>query len=94
MMIEPQEDYIYATQIGGTIPAFGVGHVVKSESEKFAVGQMVTGMLKAQSYATVDASGLKQVEETGNPTAALGILAMTTGLTAWIGVHKVARVPK
>lgn len=80
--------------LGSTIRAFGVGQVVESGSDTLVVGDWVYGMLKAQTHALIPASDLtKVVPERGiEPTAFVGALGITTGLTAWVGLIAVGEV--
>ena len=80
--------------IGTTIRAFGVGQVVESKSDKLAVGDWVYGILSAQTHALVPDAAVTKVEpEEGiEPSAFVGPLGITTGLTAWVGLVKVGEV--
>ena len=80
--------------IGTTIRAFGVGQVTQSNSEKLAVGDWVYGILSAQTHAMVaDSVVTKVVPEDGiNPSAFVGPLGITSGLTAWVGLVIVGEV--
>jgi NADPH-dependent curcumin reductase len=82
------------SNIGATIHAFGVGQVVKSKSDSLAEGDWVYGMLKAQTHALVPAAALTRVmPEAGiEPSAFVGPLGITTGLTAWVGLIAVGDV--
>jgi NADPH-dependent curcumin reductase len=74
-----------------TLPALGYGTVVYSQSNNFQVGQKVMGMLGAQTYAKVPARQLKhKVHWPFLPTTAcLGLMGLTTGLTAYTGIFLV-----
>ncbi len=82
--------------LGSTIRAFGVGQVIESASEKLAVGDWVYGQLKAQTFALAADEELTKVEpEEGiEPSAFVGALGITTGLTAWVGLIAVGEVQK
>ena len=88
--------YHGSLKIGDTIPALGIGTVVSSKSKRFKAGQTVLGMLGAQSLAKVPAAGcFPAMKLPGmSDTAALGALSLTTGITAWVGVHAVAKPPR
>ncbi len=78
--------------IGGTVGALGAGHVIESTVEGWDVGDAVKGGLGAQTIATVDVKGLQKVDESVAPLAAhLGLLGLTTGITAWVGVRRIGR---
>jgi NADPH-dependent curcumin reductase CurA len=75
-----------------TILAGGVGRVIESNAEGWEVGQAVRGGLGAQTIATVKAEHLERVDETVAPLSAyLGVLGGSTGITAWIGMRRVAQ---
>jgi len=86
--------YHGSTPIGGTVAALGVGHVRESRSSRFAPGDAIAGGLGAQTIATVPDSPMVQpVDEKRAPvTAYLGVLGMTTGLTAYFGIREVGQV--
>ncbi|MEM7287467.1 MAG: NADP-dependent oxidoreductase [Actinomycetota bacterium] len=81
--------------IGQTILAGGVGRVIESTAAGFVAGQAVRGGLGAQTVATVPPAAIEVVDE-AVPTlsAHLGILGPSTGVTAWIGMHHVAKVKR
>jgi len=79
--------------IGGTVSAFGVGHVRESRSERFAAGDAVIGPIGAQAVATVPDAMLTPIDEKRAAiTAYLGVLGLTTGVTAYMGVREVGQV--
>ena len=79
--------------IGGTVSAFGVGHVRESRSERFVPGDAVIGPIGAQSVATVPDPMLTPIDEKRAPiTSYLGVLGLTTGVTAYMGVREVGQV--
>lgn len=78
--------------IGQVIRAGGVGRVIESKADGFRVGDAVRGGLGAQTIATVSPKVIEKVDGTLGPLSAhLGILGASTGVTAWIGVRRVAR---
>ena len=79
--------------LGGTVVALGVGRVRESRAEGLAAGDWASGPLMAQSIATLPAGMVKRID-VGKicSTAYLGVLGLTTGLTAYMGVRKVGRV--
>merc|ERR1712166_47509 len=88
------EAYHGSIAIGGMVPAFGVGTVIGSECPEIGVGTVVSGMLGAQTHAVVDGGSVQPIPAAATrPTDALGPLAMTTGLTAWVGINRVTRPP-
>ena len=83
--------YLPPVGIGEVMRAGGLGEVVASNNPKYAVGQMVQGLLGWQEYAVIsDATFVTPVEVGAgiSPSAYLGALG-TTGLTAWIGIHDI-----
>lgn len=78
--------------VGETILAGGVGRITESNADGWAVGQAVRGGLGAQTLATVPAKHLERVDESVAPlNAYLGVLGGSTGVTAWIGMRRVAK---
>jgi NADPH-dependent curcumin reductase CurA len=85
--------YLPPVGIGEVMRAAGLGEVVASKNPKYAVGQLVQGLLGWQEYAVVsDSSFLTPVDvaEGVSPSAYLGALGMT-GLTAWIGIRDIGK---
>ena len=84
-----------STPISGTIPALGNGKVIISKSDKFKEGDIVTGPLMAQSYTTMPADFFTKVPNPEiDPFTQIGILGVTTGLTAYFGIYEVGQVKK
>lgn len=91
------EAYHGAVDLGKTIPALGYGKVVhagKSANKK--IGTVVQCMLGAQTYATVKAKDAfsKMDLPMMSPTAGLGLLGVTSGITAYAGIFYVCKPPK
>lgn len=79
--------------LGGTVAALGVGHVIASNFDGLAVGDAVTGPVGAQTYTTLGGEAFQKVDESIAPLSAyLGLLSMTTGLTAYFGILDVGDV--
>lgn len=82
-------------QIGGVIPALGVGEVLDSRDAGFAKGDKVFGPLSSQTHAVMPAFTLRKLDTNVAPANAwLGALGLTTGLTAYFGIVDVGRVKK
>jgi NADPH-dependent curcumin reductase CurA len=82
-------------EIGGVIPALGVGVVLESKAEGFAAGDHVFGPLCSQTHAVMPAFTMKKIDTTIAPASAyLGALGLTTGLTAYFGIVDVGQVKK
>jgi NADPH-dependent curcumin reductase CurA len=78
--------------IGGTVIALGVGRVVESNTPALAVGDAVTGPVLAQTYATMPAAMFQKVDDSLPLSTYLGVLGLTTGLTAYAGIRFVGQV--
>jgi NADPH-dependent curcumin reductase len=80
--------------IGATIPALGVGQIIESNSSDLAVGDWVYGMMSAQTHALLATSGLRKLalQDGIAPSDFAGPLNVTGGLTAWVGLIRVAEV--
>lgn len=80
-------------EIGGVIPALGVGVVLESKADGFVAGDQVFGPLCSQTHAVMPAFTMKKIDTTIAPASAyLGALGLTTGLTAYFGMIDVGRV--
>ena len=78
--------------IGDVILASGVGRVIASNAPGWEIGDAVRGRLGAQAIATVSSKTIEKIDDTVAPLSVhLGILGGSTGVTAWIGVRRVAR---
>ena len=95
-----EEAYHGSTPIGSVVTALGLGTVIASRSKKFKPNDRVAGALGAQTLAVLHADGPTAMCTKTGPlpgvpeSAALGVLGLTTGMTAWVGVHAVAGPPK
>ncbi|WP_095012662.1 NADP-dependent oxidoreductase [Tsuneonella mangrovi] len=80
--------------LGSTVRAFGIGEVIESASDDLAAGDWVYGMLCAQTHPVVPASELTKLDLAPGiePSAYIGPLGLTTGLTAWVGLIAVGEV--
>jgi len=78
--------------LGETILAGGVGRVVESASDEWEPGDAVVGGFGAQTVSTVPAAFLNRVDDSLGPLSLhLGVLGGSSGVTAWIGIRKVAK---
>ena len=92
-----EEAYHGAVSLGKTIPAIGYGTVIYAgKNAKRRVGSKVVGMMGAQNYAVVPANGLstKMTLPFMQPSSCLGLMGLTTGLTAYVGCFYVLPPPK
>jgi NADPH-dependent curcumin reductase CurA len=74
--------------LGGTITALGVGEVIESNFKGLQAGDWVNGPLLAQTHAAIPGAVFQKIEPSSNipPSTYLGILGLTTGITAWVGM--------
>ena len=79
--------------LGGTVTALGVGRVLESRFAPLAEGDWVVGPTLAQSHALMPGALFNKIDAgVAPPSAYLGILGMTTGLTAYFGMYAVGKV--
>jgi NADPH-dependent curcumin reductase CurA len=85
--------YLPPIDIDAVVRSGGIGEVVASNSDSYAVGDTVFGMLGWQEHAVVDEGGnTAQVIPDGvAPTAALSVFGVT-GMTAYFGLLDVGRL--
>eukprot|EP00980_Cylindrotheca_fusiformis_P012109 scaffold2923_cov121-Cylindrotheca_fusiformis.AAC.19 len=92
-----EDAYHGSINLGDTIPALGYGTVVHAGSKtKYKVGSSVQGLLGAQTFSKVKAEFvIKMINIPFLPKRLwLGILSLTTGLTAYTGIFYVCDKPK
>ena len=83
--------YVPPLEIGGVIVGGIVGEVVRSNSEAFAVGDIVEGRLGWQEYGMARPDTVRKVPFSDIPmSTALGILGMP-GLTAYFGLLEIGK---
>jgi NADPH-dependent curcumin reductase CurA len=82
----------YRSQLnpGDVMAGWGIGEVVKSNVEKFAPGDLVSGEYGWQQYAALPAHTLTKHDKSHKPEHILGVLGIT-GLTAYFGMLDVGR---
>ncbi len=90
--LNPVEGFHQQVGIGGPVIALGVGRVIESNALGLAVGDLVTGGFGAQTHPVLPAAGLQKVDPAVPPSAWLGALGLTTGVTAYFGIRDVAQV--
>ena len=88
------EDAFHGTAgIGDAVTALGIGKVLISRSDIFKEGEMVSGPMGAQTHNTMAAEVFQKIT---NPDldlpVQLGILGVSTGLTAYFGMLNVGQV--
>jgi NADPH-dependent curcumin reductase CurA len=85
--------YLPPVAVGEVMRAAGVGVVVASHSDRYAVGDRVAGMVGWQDYAIAGGTGLfgfNPVPPGVDPKAMLGLFG-STGLTAYFGMVDIGR---
>src|SRR5271157_227728 len=86
------KSYVPPFQIGMPLEGGAVGKVVASADEKLPVGTYVLSMNGWREAFTAPAAHLQVVDATlAPPCAYLGILGVT-GLTAWVGLFRIANL--
>ena len=88
---------VAAVDIGITLPAFGIGTIVASGvNATFTPGTVVMGMFGATNYAvmTPGEMGPFPTLPIVPPELGLGLLSLTTGITAHVGIYNVLGSPK
>ena len=85
------KSYIPPVKLGDVMRAGGVGRVVASKDENFAVGDNVVGMLNVQQFAKLQGKELTKVDARLAPLPRyLGALGMT-GMTAYFGLLDIGK---
>jgi NADPH-dependent curcumin reductase CurA len=82
----------YRSQLmpGEVMAGWGIGEVVKSNSEKFAPGDLVSGEYGWQEFAALPARALTKHDRKHRPEHIIGVLGIT-GLTAYFGMLDVGK---
>jgi len=79
--------------IGQPITALGVGRVVASASDDLAEGDEVFGPMGAQTHLVAPAAMFRKLDTSQVPAQTyVGVLGLTTGLTAYVGMVTVGEV--
>ena len=85
------KSYIPPVKLGDVMRAGGIGRVVASKDDNFAVGDNVVGMLNVQQFAKLPGKELTKVDERLAPLPRyLGALGMT-GMTAYFGLLDIGK---
>ncbi len=87
-------DGIHGTiAVGAPVMALGVGKVVASAFDGLRNGDWVSGAVMAQTHALMPGASLKKIDTNlASPSTYLGVLGMTTGLTAYVGLFEAVHV--
>jgi NADPH-dependent curcumin reductase CurA len=88
--MDDRPGYLPPIEVGEVVRGAGIAEVVESESDRYAVGDLVYGMTGWQDYALVDdGAGAMQVVPAGiDPGTALNVFGVN-GMTAWFGLLEV-----
>ena len=87
--------YHDTSQLNQGIGALGIGEVLISKSDKFKEGDFVSGPMGAQTHITMHSAAYQKVERnSADPELNIGLLGLTTGLTAYFGLIDVGKVKK
>ena len=79
--------------LGQPIVALGIGRVIDSRFDGLNQGDAVFGPMGAQTHAVLPGAMLQKIDEDELPARAhLGVLGVTTGLTAYAGIVRVVEV--
>lgn len=92
-----EQAYHGSLPVGATIPALGYGTVVQAGPKSgHTVGNTVAGMLSASDKSIVDGKNVMRTMKFPYMKLSdnLGLLGLTTGLTAYAGVFYVSRAPR
>lgn len=83
-----------ASPVGGTVTALGVGEVLESRYDGLTPGDWVVGPVLAQTHAVMPGEMFQKIEPAANipPSTYLGVLGLTTGVTAWVGMVQIGGV--
>ena len=85
--------YLPPIELGETVRGAGVGEVVESNSDRYAVGDLVVGLTGWQDYVIADegASSMQVIPAGIDPPLVLSVLGVT-GMTAYFGMIDVGKV--
>ncbi|MDA0978563.1 MAG: NADP-dependent oxidoreductase [Proteobacteria bacterium] len=95
-MLDARDDSLHGSMEVGKEPvmALGIGRVVQSRSDALNQGDAVFGPMGAQTHVIWPAGMLRKLEESEEIPARsyLGVIGMTTGLTAYAGMLNCGKV--
>ena len=86
-----QRSYAAPFEIGKPIYGGGVGEVIESNNDRFAVGGFVQGMWGWQDYALSDGSDLNPIDPDLAPIQTFLSVLGLTGLTAYFGFLEICK---
>ncbi|EMB18767.1 NADP-dependent oxidoreductase [Rhodopirellula europaea] len=86
------DSYVPPFQIDEPLEGGCIGEVIQSQNADFEEGDMVLGNLGWREYWSSNGEGVTKIDPNiAPPQAFLGALGMT-GMTAWVGLHKIAQL--
>ena len=89
MRMNAGKSYAPPVEIGDVMVGGTLGEVLESKDPRFKKGEMVTGRMGWQLFATAPAHALRKVDTRGAPlSTALGVVGMP-GVTAWYGLLRI-----
>ena len=89
--MDDAKSYAAPVALGDTMEGTGVGRVIASNSEKFAVGDFAFGQFGWATHGCKPDTQLRKVDPDMAPlTTSLGVLGMP-GFTGWYGFHELGR---
>jgi NADPH-dependent curcumin reductase len=85
--------YLPPIELGATVRGGGVGEVLRSHSDRYAVGDLVVGLTGWQDYVIADegAASMQVIPAGIEPPMVLSVLGVT-GMTAYFGMIDVGKV--
>ncbi|MDE0613965.1 MAG: NADP-dependent oxidoreductase [bacterium] len=87
----PMRSYIEPVALGDVMRAFGIGPVVRSASDFFSEGDVVSGFTGVQTRAVVDSRSMRPIDMALGPIEHhMGVLGMT-GFTGYFGMLDLGR---
>jgi NADPH-dependent curcumin reductase CurA len=89
-MMEDRNSYIAPVELGEIMRSSGVGEVVASKNEQFAVGDRIWGGMGWSEYAVSDGQGLQKLPPGISAEAVLCVLSLP-GLTAYQGLIEIGK---
>ncbi len=96
--LDDVKSYVPPVQIGDVMRASGVGEVIASKNEKYAIGEYVSGMFGWQEYAVIKETSDKIGAPLKVPPAVPPQLMLSalggTGVTAYLGMLNIGKPGK
>ncbi|MFG0263692.1 MAG: NADP-dependent oxidoreductase [Rhodopirellula sp. JB055] len=90
--MKDSDSYVPPFQIDQPLEGGCIGEVIQSQNAAYQEGDLVLGNLGWREYWTSNGDGITKIDPNlAPPQAFLGALGMT-GMTAWVGLHKIAKL--